>query len=442
MTTRAFESPVHGDGVGGLALYSVESFQGYGVVRFRGATGSDSLVSVKVTEIPCGFDLSYIRAVAQSLCPAPDAAAAAAADATPAAAGDGADLQVASMSSGASSLAERDDSAYLLHGNARAGEALAGPWRRASESAAAATGAVVVLSAGMEPEQAEGFRTAAHEALQSARDIAYLSALRHTNIATVHSWHCGVCLQHCPSSAPHVGSDNVLVRCARSGGGSGGGSSVLRLRPALEQDLHSDGSGADAGAPVCLALVTDCDRGHPWRAGGSEAGRLAIVLTLLDAAQALQFLHASGLVHRGLQPSALQRCSAAASTADPRGWACRLADFGFAAPFGAARVSEPLGPLHCIPPEGFNGRPPSPAWDIWAFGVLMWRCVYNTRLPYGDDDLGRVAALVRYGARPLFDYSVPYAYRMLANACWAQDPAARLTAGNLVGELLSLLHSS
>jgi serine/threonine protein kinase/tetratricopeptide (TPR) repeat protein len=115
------------------------------------------------------------------------------------------------------------------------------------------------------------------------------------------------------------------------------------------------------------------------------AGYLEIVPVLLEAAEALEYAHARGVVHRDLKPGNV--------LFDSRG-RVKLADFGIAAllPMGGAGATEARGAGHSpfsASPEQLRGEPPSAADDIYGLGALAYELLSGRPPYYPNFDLKR-----------------------------------------------------
>ncbi|KAG2486286.1 hypothetical protein HYH03_014991 [Edaphochlamys debaryana] len=216
----------------------------------------------------------------------------------------------------------------------------------------------------------------------------------------------------------------------------------------------------------------------------------AVLRTLLDVACALRYLHAHRIAHTRVRPSAVQ-LRALPRTADPRGFTAKLADFAFAhhcgrplpsaaaaalaataagsgtsgdgtaaagagvppavAPWLVATAAEGQAgsegpeheglPLECLPPEGYRGAAPSPAWDVWCLGFLIWACAHGPRHPLSALPPADLPAALCGGWRPAFGPRVPPALAALAANCWAPDPRQRPAAAAVVTRLRGLLRA-
>jgi serine/threonine-protein kinase len=152
-----------------------------------------------------------------------------------------------------------------------------------------------------------------------------------------------------------------------------------------------------------------------------------------EVAAGLAHAHARGIVHRDLKPSNV--------LFDAEGRA-KLADFGIARlAVGEGTLTEAgtvLGTAAYISPEQVAGRPASPASDVYAFGVLLFR-ILTGRLPFESDDPIALALMHRdQRPPPLSAYRAqpPPELAAAVAAALAKDPKARPADG---GALLDAL---
>jgi eukaryotic-like serine/threonine-protein kinase len=115
------------------------------------------------------------------------------------------------------------------------------------------------------------------------------------------------------------------------------------------------------------------------------AGYLEIVPVLLEVADALEYAHARGVVHRDLKPGNV--------LFDSRG-RVKLADFGIAALLPAPGASaDTRGSGHSpftSSPEQLRGEPPSAADDIYGLGALAYELLSGRPPYYPNFELRRV----------------------------------------------------
>lgn len=154
---------------------------------------------------------------------------------------------------------------------------------------------------------------------------------------------------------------------------------VLQVQPPERLDGY-------AVLPMELAIGGDLSR-------LCGEGYLVIVPVLLEVAEALEYAHAHGVVHRDLKPGNV--------LFDSRG-RVKLADFGVAALLPGA-VADPLeartqglSPFTASP-EQLRGEPPSPADDIYGFGALAYELLagHPPHFPRFDAVRARAGAVAR-----------------------------------------------
>lgn len=175
--------------------------------------------------------------------------------------------------------------------------------------------------------------------------------------------------------------------------------------------------------------------------GGSLEDRLATGKPLTDEdtrriageiAAGLAHAHERGVVHRDLKP---------ANILFDAGGRAKIADFGIARAAGATGLTEAgtiLGTAAYISPEQAAGRPATPASDVYAFGVILFRML-TARLPFESQDALALAAMHRDLPPPLvsdFRADAPPLLESVASASLAKSPADRPQDGSaLVAEL-------
>jgi eukaryotic-like serine/threonine-protein kinase len=139
--------------------------------------------------------------------------------------------------------------------------------------------------------------------------------------------------------------------------------------------------------------------------------------------QALEAVHAAGIVHRDVKPGNL--------LVEPTGRGVphlRLTDFGIAVPTDEARLTHiamVIGTPGYMPPEQQLGADPDASADIYALGRVILEMLTATKPPRDPADLD--VATLRTGD-PARDAVVD-----LIEAVSAYDPAARPTATQLRG---------
>ena len=221
----------------------------------------------------------------------------------------------------------------------------------------------------------------------------------------------------------------------------------------LAADADPARFGREARAAASLAHVNVCavfDYGLAegrrfmvleYLPGGSLEDRLATGKPLPDGdtrriageiAAGLAHAHERGVVHRDLKP---------ANILFDAGGRAKIADFGIARAAGATGLTEAgtvLGTAAYISPEQAAGRPATPASDVYAFGVILFRML-TARLPFESQDALALAAMHRDLPPPLvsdFRSDAPPLLESVASASLAKSPADRPQNGSeLVAEL-------
>jgi serine/threonine protein kinase len=153
------------------------------------------------------------------------------------------------------------------------------------------------------------------------------------------------------------------------------------------------------------------------RAGASAPEKVAG--WAVAALAGLGHIHGRGLVHRDIKPanillSGLRRSSV------------RIADFGIAAPAGAApEPGESSGTVHYMSPEQAAGQPLLAATDVYALGLVLLECLTGVKAYPGTPVESLVARTLR---GPEIPAQLGAGWVSLLTAMTAMDPVARPSA--------------
>jgi eukaryotic-like serine/threonine-protein kinase len=168
-------------------------------------------------------------------------------------------------------------------------------------------------------------------------------------------------------------------------------------------------------------LVMELVRGQPLsallREGEPMPPETATDL-VAQAADGLAAAHALGIVHRDVKPANLL------VTPDRT---VKITDFGIARAADAVALTQSgqvLGTPQYLSPEQAEGKPATPASDIYSLGVVLYECLAGRRPFVGDTPISTALAHLREEPPPLPD-DVPARLRETTRVALAKDPAAR-----------------
>ena len=218
----------------------------------------------------------------------------------------------------------------------------------------------------------------------------------------------------------------------------------LAADPAFRARFAHEVATARAVGGIYTASVVDADTAaeRPWLAVEYVAGPslseavmadgplpLSAVLRLgLGLAEALQAIHAAGVVHRDLKPS-----NVLLAADGPR-----VIDFGIARAAehsSLTRTGTILGSAGFMAPEQITGGETGPAADVFALGAVLTFAATGLG-PFGEGRTEALAYRVVY-ADPALD-GVPLPVREIVARCLAKDPRYRPAPGEVIAALAAI----
>jgi serine/threonine-protein kinase len=187
-------------------------------------------------------------------------------------------------------------------------------------------------------------------------------------------------------------------------------------------------------ATVSMEYVESETLEHKWlEQPGHVFSPAALVPLILQICPALDYAHMSArIVHRGLKPSNI--------LITPEG-AVKITDFGIACSLAETRLrltslgERDRATRFRLSLQQLEGRPPSPADDIYAFGAMLYELLTG-QPPFlsgrSAEDApvdGPVAMAARRAECGVTGEAIPQAWEKIVAACLAQDPMRRPSSG-------------
>ncbi|CAL5227539.1 g10528 [Coccomyxa viridis] len=147
---------------------------------------------------------------------------------------------------------------------------------------------------------------------------------------------------------------------------------------------------------------------------------------LIDIAAGMDYLHSLGVLHGDLKGANVLLKS---SGDDPRGYTCKLADFGLSRVLEAHAThvsTKTYGTLAYMPAELLQDGKMSRAADVYSYSMIMWELFACKRL-YEGHIASQVFFKVLMGCRPTIPEHMPKAFQDLMVECWDTDAEKRPT---------------
>jgi serine/threonine-protein kinase len=186
------------------------------------------------------------------------------------------------------------------------------------------------------------------------------------------------------------------------------------------EEIAQDGTGE-----TLAYLVMELVEGEPLSTLVAREGPLSTEATLSllrQTAFGLGEAHQAGLVHRDVKPGNI--------LVRPDG-TVKITDFGIAwsaRSVALTRTGQVIGTPQYLSPEQAEGRPTTPASDVYALGLIGYECLTGHAAFDGDNAVTIALKQVQQEPEPL-PGELPAGVRALICRAMLKDPAARLPDG-------------
>jgi Serine/threonine protein kinase len=198
-------------------------------------------------------------------------------------------------------------------------------------------------------------------------------------------------------------------------------------------------AGIDESTPsdprpfLVMELVTGRNVRELIAAG--ELSPLVIGGIAFEIAEALEYVHRAGIVHRDVSPGNILLVDYGTEFSRPR---ARLTDFGLAVNGDWEPPDDDLvdGTVPYLSPEQVLKHRLTPASDVYSLGLVLLECFTRTPAFPGR---GAGAAMARVGVDPDIPKTVPRPWRALLAAMTRQEAEARPSAVEVLREVQQLL---
>ncbi|HEY0127418.1 MAG TPA: serine/threonine protein kinase, partial [Blastococcus sp.] len=188
---------------------------------------------------------------------------------------------------------------------------------------------------------------------------------------------------------------------------------------------YGEETAQDGTGETLAYLVMELVEGEPLSALVAREGALGTGTTLSllrQTAFGLGEAHQAGMVHRDVKPgNILVRTDGSV----------KITDFGIAwsaRSVALTRTGQVIGTPQYLSPEQAEGRPATPASDVYALGLIGYECLTGKKAFEGDNAVTIALKQVRQEPEPLPD-ELPAEVRTLISRALAKNPAIRFPNG-------------
>jgi serine/threonine protein kinase len=199
-------------------------------------------------------------------------------------------------------------------------------------------------------------------------------------------------------------------------------------------DAGIDQSSPDDPRPfLVMELVTGSSVRDLIQAG--ELTPSVIGGIAFEIAEALEYVHRAGIVHRDVSPANILLVDYGSEVARPR---ARLTDFGLAVDGGWEPPDDGLvdGTAPYLSPEQVLKHRLTPASDIYSLGLVLIECFTRSPVfPGGSAE----AAMARVGVEPEIPKDIPKPWRDLLAGMVREDSEQRPTAVEVLHRVREIL---